>query len=187
MGNIFLTADTHWGHIGVTQFLNEGGSKLRPWDNYQEMDEALVENWNKVVGPKDKVYHLGDVVINRRAFPTLARLNGEKVLVKGNHDLFQLKEYLPYFKDIRAYGVLDNFLLTHIPVHSASLSRWKGNIHGHLHSYSVMKPRWYLDEENEWNTVNDVIDPRYMCVSVEQTNFAPISLEDAKKKFKEQQ
>lgn len=173
MSNVFITSDTHFGHIGVTKFLREDGSKLRPWNSVEAMDEALIENWNSVVRPRDKVYHLGDVVINRRALPTLARLNGEKVLIKGNHDLFRLEEYLPYFKDICVCHSLDGFLMTHIPVHPDSLGRWKGSLHGHLHSDRVM--------------LDGSIDTRYLCLSVEHTNFTPISLEDAKKRFMEQQ
>lgn len=183
MSNTFIVSDTHWGHIGVTKFLREDGSKLRPWDTIEEMDEAMIANWNSAVRPKDKVYHLGDVVINRRAFPTLARLNGDKVLIKGNHDIFKLHEYTPYFRDIRGFGTLDGFALTHVPIHPDSLSRWKGNLHGHLHANRVMR------------TVNDIrcameyeeIDPRYLCLSVEHINFTPISLEDARKMFEVQQ
>lgn len=174
LSNTFITSDTHWGHAGVCKFLNEDGSKLRPWDNYEEMDEAMVANWNSVVRPKDKVYHLGDVVINRRAFPTLGRLNGDKVLIKGNHDLFRLEEYLPYFRDIRGFGTLDGFALTHVPIHTSNLGRWKGNWHGHLHSSVVHLP-------------SGEVDNRYMCLSVEHTNFTPISLEDAKKMWELQQ
>lgn len=179
--NIFLISDTHIGHRGVTQFLNEDGSKLRPWDNVEEMDEALVKNWNSVVSPKDKVYHLGDVVINRKALKTLARLNGEKVLIKGNHDLFRLEEYTPYFKDIRGFGALDGMALTHVPIHPASLSRWSCNVHGHLHNNKVMLncgEDWYGD------TVY-VEDLRYFCICVEQINYTPISLEELKKRIKE--
>ena len=96
------------------------------------MDEALVANWNRVVKPHDKVYHLGDVVINRKALHILYRLNGEKVLIKGNHDIFKLEDYTPFFKDIRGYHVMNNFLLSHIPVHPNSKGRFAGNIHGHF-------------------------------------------------------
>lgn len=161
--NIFLISDTHFGHKGVTQFLRDDGTKLRPWDTTEEMDEALVQNWNSVVREKDKVYHLGDVVINRKALQTLARLNGEKVLIKGNHDLFRLEEYTPYFKDIRGSHPLDGMLLTHIPIHPESIGRWKRNIHGHLHAH----------------TLND---PRYINVAVEQINYTPISLEELKER-----
>ena len=171
MSNIFLVADTHFGHRGITQFLrSDGVTKERPWDNVEEMDEALVKNWNSVVGVKDKVYHLGDVVINRKALKTLGRLNGEKVLIKGNHDLFRLEEYTPYFKDIRGSHPLAGFILTHIPIHPNSISRWDGNIHGHLHSNIV--------------TLRDGSpDTRYMCLSVEHINYTPISLEDAITRF----
>ena len=92
MSNLFLTADTHWGHWGVCKFLTNEGTKLRPWNNPEEMDEAMVELWNQTVGVNDKVYVLGDYVINRRALKTASRLNGKKCLIKGNHDIFRLSE-----------------------------------------------------------------------------------------------
>lgn len=159
----FLVSDTHFGHAGVCKFLREDGTKLRPWDDPNEMDEFMVEAWNKVVGPKDKVYHLGDVVINKKALKTLERLNGDKILIKGNHDIFKLEDYTPYFRDIRAYHVLDNMLLSHIPVHPDSKGRFRANIHGHLHARK-------LD------------DPFYHCVCVEHTDFAPIEFEVIRKK-----
>ena len=141
MSSIFICSDWHLGHIGATRFLRDDGSKLRPWDTIEEMDEALIERHNKVVRPQDTVYQLGDAVINRRAIPTIGRLNGTKILIKGNHDVFRLEEYLPYFKDIRGSSELAGFLLTHIPVHPNQLYRWKGNIHGHLHADRVMLVR----------------------------------------------
>ncbi len=183
MSNTFLISDTHFSHKGATQFLNNDGSKMRPWDDVEEMDEALVKNWNSVVSPKDKVYHLGDVVINRKALSILSRLNGDKVLIKGNHDLFRLEEYAPYFRDIRGVGVLDKHVLTHIPIHPASLSRWDANIHGHLHSYEVMKDcgeDWYGDNVY-------VVDDKYFSVCVERINFTPIPFETVKSLIKERQ
>jgi calcineurin-like phosphoesterase family protein len=179
MSNTFIVSDTHFGHVGVTRFLNEDGSKLRPWDTVEAMDEAMVLRWNSEVRPQDTVYHLGDVVINRRALPTLGRLNGRKILVKGNHDVFRLEEYALFFEDVRAVGTLDGFVLTHIPVHPDSIERWAGNFHGHTHSGRVMLSLNYRDEKE--------IDPRYLCLCVEQTNFTPISLEDAKARFEAQQ
>ena len=168
--NTFIVSDTHFGHIGVCQFLTNEGTKLRPWTDAAEMDEAMIQSWNATVKPKDKVYHLGDVVINRKALKTLSRLNGEKVLVKGNHDIFRPEEYLTYFKDLRGYHVLDNYLLSHIPVHVESLGRFKGNIHGHLHSNNVRLP-------------DGTLDKRYFCACVEQTEFKPIAFEEVKKRM----
>lgn len=168
--NIFLTSDPHYWHRNITTFINDDGTKMRPWDDVEEMNEALVANHNSVVKPTDKVYFLGDIAFKSKYLEILHRLNGKKVLIKGNHDNLKLKDYLPYFYDIRSCHPMDNFLLTHIPIHPSSLSRWKGNIHGHLHSYRVKKEDGSIDE-------------RYLCVSVEQTDFKPISFEDAKKRF----
>lgn len=172
MANVFLVSDTHFGHAGVCHFLRDDGTKLRPWDDPDEMDEAMIERWNSVVRMNDKVYHLGDVVINRKALKTLERLNGDKVLIKGNHDIFKLEDYTPYFRDIRSYHVLSGMIMSHIPVHEESIARFGVNIHGHLHSNRVKK--------------DGVIDPKYFNVSVEQIDFTPISLEDLKLKVKEQ-
>ena len=165
MSNIFITSDTHFGHAGVCKFLRDDGTKLRPWDTPEEMDEAMVALWNETVSPKDKVYHLGDVVINRRALQTLHRLNGEKVLIKGNHDIFRLNDYTPYFKDIRAYHVLNNMIMSHIPLHPDSKGRFAGNIHGHTHA-------------------NKLADPWYYCACVEQTGFKPIPFETILKEMR---
>ena len=168
MPSVFLVSDTHFGHRGVCQFLREDGiTKLRPWDNPADMDEEMVKRWNETVKPTDKVYHLGDVVINRKALKTLSRLNGDKVLIKGNHDIFRLHEYTEYFRDVRGYHVMNNFILSHIPVHPDSKGRFSGNIHGHLHARKLN-------------------DPWYHCVCVEQTDFKPILFEDVMKRIKEQ-
>ena len=169
MPAVFLVSDTHFGHAGVCRFLRDDGTKLRPWDSPEEMDEYMVEAWNKKVRPNDKVYHLCDVVINRRALKILALLNGDKVLIRGNHDIFRDTEYRHYFREIRAYHVMNGMILSHIPIHSDSLGRFGTNIHGHLHSNRVMK--------------DGVVDTRYHCVCVEQTDFAPILFEDVIKRI----
>ena len=181
MPSVFLTSDTHFGHAGVCRFTrNDGCTPLRPWDDASEMDEAMVKAWNDRVGPKDKVYHLGDVVINRKALATMARLNGDKVLIRGNHDIFQDVEYRKYFRELRAYHVMNGMILSHIPVHPESLGRFGVNIHGHTHANRVMVPL-------ATSGVLDRIDTRYHCVCVEQTpDFAPILFEDVIKRIKDE-
>ena len=178
MPSVFLVSDTHFGHAGVCRFTrNDGVTKLRPWTDPDEMDEFMIAAWNDRVRPTDKVYHLGDVVINRKALKTLARLNGDKVLIRGNHDIFPDAEYREYFRELRAYHVMNGMILSHIPIHPESLGRFGVNIHGHLHANRVMR---------ELATCGrlDVIDPRYHNVSVEQLpDFAPILFEDVIKRI----
>jgi calcineurin-like phosphoesterase family protein len=180
----FLVSDTHFGHAGVCRFTHPDDPevKLRPWSDPDEMDEEMVRRWNERVRPTDKVYHLGDVVINRRALRTLHRLNGDKVLIRGNHDIFRDEEYRTYFRELRAYHVLNGMILSHIPVHEASLGRFGVNIHGHLHASRVKRARGVDAKTGAvlYGTDNDL---RYHCVCVEQTDFAPILLEDVYKRI----
>lgn len=164
-GKVFLISDTHFGHYGVCKFLNQDGSKMRPWDNPEEMDEAMIQYWNETVSPKDTVYHLGDYVINRRAMKTASQLHGRKCLIKGNHDIFKLNEYSEHFYDIRAYHVISGMILSHVPVHDSQFYRFSCNVHGHLHSKRVL-------------TQNGDIDSRYLSVCVEHTNYRPILLDE---------
>ena len=186
MPSVFLVSDTHFGHMGVCKFTrNDGVTKLRPWDSPEEMDEEMVKRWNETVRPNDKVYHLGDVVINRKALKTLSRLNGNKVLIRGNHDIFRDDEYRLYFRELRAYHVMNGMILSHIPVHEESLGRFGVNIHGHLHANRVMKA-WGVAARTGEVLYGSQIDVRYHCVCVEQTDFRPISLEDVYKRIKDE-
>jgi calcineurin-like phosphoesterase family protein len=163
---IWITSDLHIGHHGVCKFINNNGTKMRPWDSIEQMDEELINRFNEKVLPEDKCYILGDIALNQRAIPYLERLNCRHLrLIKGNHDVFSLDKYLPFFEDIRGSHVLENMILTHIPVHPSCLSRWSHNIHGHLHGERILLE-------------NGKVDSRYINVSVEQTNFYPISLEE---------
>ena len=176
MPSVFLVSDTHFGHAGVCRFTRaDGVTKLRPWTDPDEMDEFMIQAWNERVGPRDKVYHLGDVVINRRALKTLSRLNGDKVLIRGNHDIFPDVEYREYFRELRAYHVMNGMILSHIPIHEDSLGRFGVNIHGHLHEKRVMRRDLFSDQLS--------VDVRYHCVCVEQTDFAPILFEDVIKRI----
>jgi calcineurin-like phosphoesterase family protein len=177
MPAVFLVSDTHFGHKGVCHFTrNDGVTKLRPFDTPEEMDEFMVEAWNAKVKPTDKVYHLGDVVINRKALPIMKRLNGDKVLIRGNHDIFPDVEYREYFRELRAYHVMNGMILSHIPIHPESLGRFGVNIHGHLHANRVMRDLAVCGRL-------DQIDVRYHNVCVEMTDFAPILFEDVIKRI----
>jgi calcineurin-like phosphoesterase family protein len=150
MPNIFLIGDTHFSQQSICEFLNADGSKVRPWDTAAEMDEAMIDRWNAVVKPGDKVYHFGDVTSTRKGIATMAKLNGRKVLIRGNHDIFKL----------------GNLVLSHVPIHpDAITNRWcNGNVHGHLHGKLVM--------------ADGFPDPRYVNICVERIYYTPATLED---------
>ena len=78
--SIYFTADTHFNHKLI--------AKLRGFESVKEMDEILIENWNKVIKPGNLIYHLGDFMLGS---PDIikkyrSKLNGKLHLIKGNHD-----------------------------------------------------------------------------------------------------
>jgi len=164
-GKTWVAADHHFGHANILNFKRDDGTPLRPFKTIEEHDETIIANHNAVVKAEDRVYLLGDVCIRRPSRHLLGRLNGRLVLVKGNHDIFKIQDYLPFFDDIRSYVVQkdqdgNKVILSHIPIHPESINRFGYNIHGHTHYMSVN-------------------DSRYVCVSLEHINYTPIEIHEA--------
>lgn len=175
MAETWFISDTHFGHTNIIEFLDNENNRIRPFMDIEDHDETLVKNWNERVRPQDRIYHLGDVVMNKRCLPILSRLNGRKVLIKGNHDIFPLKDYTPYFEDIRAYKVFPKhgLICSHIPVHPRELEkRFTLNVHGHLHHNMIITSM----VEHMRDGPSDVSDKRYKNICVEFTNYAPVAL-----------
>lgn len=194
MKNIFLISDTHFGHTNSWEKfkLADGCTPLRPFTSTEEMDEAMIERWNSVVKPDDTVYHLGDVVINKKSLHLVKRLNGHKRLVRGNHDIFDDKFYREVgFEKI--YGVrvfVDKFILSHIPLHPDCITdRFRCNVHGHLHANRITREVTIHSNPGAgamgYDIINE-IDPRYYCVCVEQTNFTPLHFDEVEARIQAQ-
>jgi len=153
MHNTYYIADTHFGHSNILNYCRGQFSSI------EEHDEHIIEQWNKTVRPVDKVYLLGDAVMPRKAIAQCGMLNGRKILVRGNHDLYRLSDWTPYFEDVKGCHVhKSGFIATHIPIHPDCLERWKLNVHGHLHT-------------------NNIADERYFCVSCEQVDYTPVHID----------
>lgn len=165
-GQRFYTSDQHFGHRNFLNFLNEEGRQIRPFSSVEEMDEYMVQQWNSVVQPNDTVVSLGDIAIRRKSLQILERLNGRKILLRGNHDIFKTSDYLKYFDEIRSVEVKPGakLIFSHYPVHPDSLKPGYVNVHGHIHEKVVM--------------VDGIPDPRYFNISVERTDYTPIEWND---------
>lgn len=146
MPKIFLTSDTHFGHNNI---INLG--KGRPFSNITEHDEALIENWNKVVGKGDIVYHLGDFSWKtdyQKIKDVLVKLNGMKFLIIGNHDrekihsqalkdnLWQAIRKGHEFTYIDNDGKETRFVLNHFPILEFNGAYRTNTVHcyGHIHN-----------------------------------------------------
>ena len=141
MSKIFYVADTHFGHANVIRYDN------RPFKNIEEMDETLINNWNNVVKKEDIVYILGDFCWKKENewIDILDRLNGKKVLIRGNHDLKQMSSKLKNkFEDIKDYKeIYDNgtkVILSHYPI-----PFWNGQFRDSVHLYG------HIHNSHQWN------------------------------------
>ncbi len=161
MAETFFIGDTHFGHSNILKFYPD----VRPFGSLEEMHEEMIKRWNSVVTNNDTVWHLGDVVFGKQWLnPIMCRLQGNKKLIMGNHDQYDIDAYARWFGKIRGCAYFDGKILTHIPVHESQVkNRWTANIHGHLHG-------------------NNYDDHRYWNVSCEQINLTPISYEELKAK-----
>lgn len=148
MGKTFVTADTHFGHGNIIKYCN------RPYGSVQQMNESLINNWNRTVSKDDTVIFLGDLAFRGRDTDWLNRLNGNIIRVRGNHDYSGRDEF-----DMDYEG--ENIHFTHWP-EAQTVSSGKWNIHGHKHDKGQL-----VD-----------INRRSMCVSTELTAYKPIELRE---------
>lgn len=160
MGKIFYIADLHLGHSNIIRL------SKRPFNNVAEMDNALIDNWNKVVSDEDDVYIVGDFSFKSNAYEYIKLLSGKKHLVKGNHDKSIIKdskckqEFIS-IKDIDKVND-DNqmIVLCHYPmVEWDGFFRGSKHFYGHIHNntenatYQIVK-----SIPNAYNVGVDILD-----------------------------
>lgn len=133
---IYYISDTHFGHANIINFDN------RPYKDVNEMDEALINNWNNVVSNEDTVYILGDFcwLKEDKWIEYLNQLKGKKQLIRGNHDLKNMSTALKSkFEDIKDYKeITDNgrhVIMCHYPIlcYKSSYDSKAWMLHGHTH------------------------------------------------------
>lgn len=147
---LYFTSDTHFNHTGIMTYC----AATRPYADVDEMNEAMIANWNAVVGPKDTIYVVGDFAFNKRKDSGMEpseifrRLNGHKHLVIGNHDEKNpASTNLPWMSkwDIRTLkhtserdGQSYKFILCHYPMETWKDAQ-KGSLMIHGHSHGSLK------------------------------------------------
>lgn len=133
----YYISDLHLGHKNVIGFDD------RPFSTVEEMEEALIANWNARVKPGDTGYILGDFIWGKE--PEWQRLvplfHGNKVLIRGNHDLKELsKSTRRLFQDVKDYKEIRDgerhVLLCHYPMlfYKRSFDPQSYMLCGHVHT-----------------------------------------------------
>lgn len=159
----FVIADTHFNHKNIIDYCN------RPFKDVEDMNETMIKNWNETVSNTDVVIHLGDVAFGNKedAKKILGRLNGRKILIRGNHDLWSDDFYKECgFEQISKFPILwggtpENngfFLMSHAPLLLSETTPYF-NYYGHVHNDNK-----YIDNATS------------KCVCVERIGYRPTLL-----------
>lgn len=163
MGETFVISDTHFDHINVIKY------NSRPFNNINEMNEALIENWNNVVTKNDRVIIVGDFAFKRHQY-FLNRLNGFKDLIVGSHDKVKgipLKALYSNVYTIGTYNLNDMYIVcSHCCMRVWERSHY-GSIHLFGHSHGNLK------------TYNMSFD---VGVDVPENNYTPIHIDEIKRR-----
>lgn len=193
-GKVFFTSDTHFNHEKMLRGVGWEGGCQRPFRSVEDMNDALVSNWNNWVGVDDTVYHLGDFCMGKRdAIPEiLPRLQGRIVLVAGNHDYKRDDKY--FFEaghsverkgldiELEASGRSWAIHMRHQPYNLTPGEHVDFCLCGHVHE------RWRTQfagaAVEEYRRGDRVKNPAFtaktdICnVGVDQWNYAPVTIEE---------
>jgi calcineurin-like phosphoesterase family protein len=157
---IYIISDSHFNHTNILKYAN------RPFTTIEEMNEAIISNWNKKVGKNDTVLHLGDFALGKKTelMAVKDRLNGHIILINGSHDRDVLKLKDDKFIIVEGTLKLGHIIFSHEPLTKKDIPVGFTNVHGHIHN---------LESFNGLN------------VSVEKTLYTPLSLDELQEAIKE--
>lgn len=161
-------SDTHFGHLNIIKYCN------RPFLNTLEMDNFIIEKWNKTISKEDRVFFLGDFALTsrERIKELLSIINGYKILIIGNHDKriskkfwlengFKIATKKILYIDKNKYYILTHKKIEHnneiLKYITKKYNTTPINIHGHSHNY----------KNNDKYHIN---------ISVEVINYTPKTL-----------
>lgn len=165
--DIWFTSDSHFGHKNILKFTDKDGNLIRKFSSVDEMDEHMIDQWNKNVKKGDKVYHLGDITFDKSKFPKIINgLNGSKRITFGNHDDIKFLSSGGWFQKQYVTRRFDEFgfMCSHYPLHHEQFFNHRQNkqmfcIHGHVHG-------------------NSLDDKLFINVSVEVTDYRPLHIDE---------
>ena len=205
MSTIHFTSDLHLGHEKV--------AALRGFASSEEHDHAVAFRWLDTVGPRDRVYVLGDVTGDSRAlgkaFDLLGLLPGQKHLIAGNHDAVhpmnrnahkRLRDYLDVFASVASTGTVkiadETVLLSHFPYtrdraetrypqwRLPNLGKWL--LHGHTHGTERATVEGeHLHAWGQTSPVKTIFRSREIHVGLDAWDLTPVSIDTVAHLIKE--
>ena len=167
---LFFTSDTHWGHFNISKYCH------RPFNSRSEMDNALIDNWNKVVPPDGIVVHCGDFMLPHKEDikeyeKILKKLNGNILLCRGNHDRIPLSiepqgKLIAVVDIAMVYADKVKIMASHYPMLAYPADY---QVFGHIHTLSN-GICYGIDGD-----VNNRLRKTQYDVGVDQNGYKPVS------------
>jgi calcineurin-like phosphoesterase family protein len=159
----FHAADLHFGQSNVCKYRTH-------FSSVQEHDTVIFENILRQLNKRSTLYLHGDICFSEESLKYIEQFRetgATVILIGGNHctDKIPLKRLCEVYSAVYFYQNKYGFTLSHMPLHPEHL-RGKLNVHGHLHDKVID-------------------DPRYLNVSLEQTNYHALSLDHIREIFSE--
>lgn len=169
--NIWITSDLHFWHKKIMEFCPVS----RPWSGLEEMHEKLIYEWNSKVKPDDIIFSLGDFSFKGKEATEeiLSQLNGQKVMVMGNHckvfrnsikkGTFGILDIVDYL-ELRIDGT--KVCMSHFPMTSWS-QQGRGSVmfYGHTHGSFQGKGRTVDVGYDNWGKILRIEEAIDYCLS----------------------
>lgn len=130
--SVYFTSDLHLGHLMA--------SDKRGFNDIRVHDETVLASIEVIDDKRMVLYILGDVAMNPAMLSRLKDFKCRKILVRGNHDVYKLSEYLEVFEEIHGFLKYKGMWLSHCPIHPQEMFRAEVNVHGHIHKDAMTKP-----------------------------------------------
>ena len=181
----FYGADFHYGHFNCIRYDN------RPFSSIEEMDETMIKEHNAVVTNEDTVIIAGDLswYKEEETLKILDRLNGHKILVKGNHDRVSPKIARKFDKVVEYLELVDNgtkVVISHYPMPFWN-GQFRDTVHLYGHVHNSHQHNYCLSIRKELAQLQDIPMRMYnIGVMMPYMNYRPRTLEEILEANKQQ-
>jgi len=183
---MFFTADTHFWHKNIIKYCD------RPFESSEEMNEKLIENWNNIVSKNDIIYNLGDIAFcgTTKLEELLKRLNGNIILIPGNHDnsgvLKVFGKYHSISKADKTVITYDKYKIYLTHENNLDIQDDSFIFHGHYHgndlvdmyNISISEVKERFRNEKSFGVKGNSIE-----VGVDLWGYTPVHIDDIMKKL----
>lgn len=150
---VMFTSDHHFGHSNIIKYCS------RPFTDVHHMNVEMTKKWNEAVRPDQTVFHLGDFSFGHTP-DYLDRLNGNVILIRGNHDKIKDLQYFHEVHDLAEVIVgKQRVILCHYRMDVWNQS-YRGAWHLHGHSHGRLQPR---------------LDKKVIDIGVDSWKFSPVT------------